>query len=94
MTTDNKKFWLALIASLVVSYAGMQAPNRMPLDYHAMISRSIPLAAAWAVLLGSGLWHYKAHGLWLLVGAPMALYWPVWLLFNRFPPCYYVGNCV
>jgi hypothetical protein len=25
----------------------------------------------------------------LLVGAPAAPYWPIWLLFNHFPPCCY-----
>jgi hypothetical protein len=32
--------------------------------------------------------------LWILVGAPMALYWPIWLLFHHFPSCYYSGNCI
>src|SRR5437879_2133762 len=66
---------------------------RMPLDYDAMISRSIPFAIAWAVILAFSLWRYKKRGLWLLVGAPMALYWPIWLLLNHFPPCYYLHNC-
>jgi hypothetical protein len=28
-----------------------------------------------------------------LIGAPLALYWPVWLMFNRTPTCYWRGNC-
>jgi len=93
--TENQRFWIALMASLVVAYLGGSAPNyRMPLDYGAMISRSIPFAIAWAVILAFGPWSYKKRGLWLLVGAPMALYWPIWLLFNHFPPCYYLRNCV
>jgi hypothetical protein len=94
MTTENKEYWLALIASLVISYLGAKAPSyRMPLDYDAMIWRSIPLATAWAALFGLCLWRYKKRGLWLLLGTPMALYWPIWLLFNRFPSCYYLHNC-
>jgi hypothetical protein len=92
--TENRRYWIALIASLVVAYLGGSAPNyRMPLDYGAMISRSIPFAIAWAVIIAFCLWRYKKHGLWLLAGAPMALYWPIWLLFNHFPPCYYLHNC-
>ncbi len=91
---ENQKYWIALIASLVVAYLGSKAPSyRMPLDYDAMISRSIPFAIAWAVILAFCLWRYKKRGLWLLVGAPMALYWPIWLLFNHFPRCYYLHNC-
>jgi hypothetical protein len=83
------------MASLIIAYLGGSAPNhRMPLDYGAMISRSIPFAIAWAVILAFCLWRYKKRGLWLLVGAPMALYWPIWLLFNHFPPCYYLHDCV
>jgi len=66
----------------------------MPLDYDAMISKSVPLAAAWAAILVFCLWRYRKRGLWLVVGAPMALYWPIWLLFNHFPDCYYLHNCV
>jgi hypothetical protein len=89
--TENKKYWIALIASLVVAYLGSRAPSyRMPVDYDAMISRSIPFAIAWAVIFAFSVWRYKKNGLWFPVGAPMALYWPIWLLFNR----YYLHNCV
>ena len=93
--TDNQKYWLVLMVSFVIAYAGWSAPSYgRPLDYDAMISRSLPFAIAWAVLLGIGLWRYKKRGLWLLLGTPMALYWPLWLLFNHFPPCYYTHNCI
>ena len=93
--TENHKYWAALLASLIVAYLGWSAPShQMPLDYGAMISRSIPFAATWAVVLVLSLWRYKRRGLWLLVGAPLALYWPIWLLFNHFPACYYLHNCV
>jgi len=80
--------------SLVFAFLGWKAPEwRMPLDYDAMISRSIPFAVAWTALLTICLWRCKLRGLWLLVGASMALYWPIWLIFNHFPSCYYSGNC-
>ena len=59
-----------------------------------MISRSIPFAIAWVVILAFCLSRYKKRGLWLLVGAPMALYWPIGLRFNHFPHCFYLHNCV
>ena len=43
--TENQRYWIVVIASLVVAYLGGSAPSyRMPLDYGAMISRSIPFA--------------------------------------------------
>jgi hypothetical protein len=65
----------------------------MPIDYDFMLSRSVPLAIVWAALIGLSLGHYKKRGLWLLLGMPMALYWPIWLMFNHFPSCYYIHNC-
>ena len=65
----------------------------MPLDYDALIWRSIPYTLAWTLILLYALFRYKRLGLWLLLGAPMALYWPIWLIFNHFPSCYYAGNC-
>jgi len=59
-----------------------------------MITRSIPFATAWAAILAFCLWRYKKRGLWLLLGVPMALDWPIWLLLNHFPSCYYLGDCV
>jgi hypothetical protein len=93
--TENQKFWIALIASIIAAFLGSRGPTyRMPIDYYAIISRSIPFAAAWAAILAYSLWRYEKRGLWLLVGAPMALYWPIWLLFNHFPQCYYLNNCI
>jgi hypothetical protein len=47
--TDNHRYWMALIVSLVVAFFGWSFPSsRMPLDYDAMISRSVPFALAWA----------------------------------------------
>ena len=49
--SENQRYWIALLASLVVAFWGQSAPeSRMPIDYGAMISRSIPLAIAWAAI--------------------------------------------
>jgi hypothetical protein len=93
--TDNQKYWIWFAASLAVASLGCFAPARhMPLEYDAMLWRSIPLATFWALMLGFCLLRYKKRGLWLLVAAPLALYWPMWLMFHGFPSCYYSGNCV
>jgi hypothetical protein len=92
--TTNQRYWLTLVASLLIAYLGWWAPNyRRPLDYDAMISRSIPLAVAWVMISALCLWHFRKRGFWSLLGTPMALYWPIWLLFNHFPPCYYLHSC-
>jgi hypothetical protein len=46
----------------------------MPIDYDAIISRSIPFGLAWALVLAFCLWRYKRRGLGLLVGTPAPLY--------------------
>jgi FtsH-binding integral membrane protein len=92
--TKNQTFCITFIASFVAAYLSWSAPTyRMPIDYDAMISRSVPFAIAWVAILGFCFWRSKRRGLWLLLGSPMALYWPIWLLFNHFPPCYYLHNC-
>jgi hypothetical protein len=82
--SENQRYWIALLASPIVAFLGWMPPtHRMPLDYDAMITRSIPFATAWAAILACCLWRYKKRELWLLLGVPMALYWPIWPLFKR-----------
>jgi hypothetical protein len=65
--TENQRYGIALAASLVFAFLGSMTPRyRMPIDYHAMISRSIPFAIAWAVIFVFCLWRWKKRGLWLL----------------------------
>jgi hypothetical protein len=88
-------FGIALTTSLIVALLGGQIPGgQRPLDYHAMITVSIPLAIVWAILVANCVWRFGRRGLWAILGAPLALYWPVWMIFNRFPPCYYTHNCI
>jgi hypothetical protein len=88
-------FGIALAASLIVAFLSSEIPGRqMPLDYHAMITVSIPLAIVWGILFANCVWRFGRRGWWAILGAPLALYWPVWLIFNRFPPCYYSHNCI
>jgi hypothetical protein len=88
-------FGIAFAASFIVAILGNEIPGRqMPLNYQEMITVSIPLAVAWAIILVFCMWRYGKRGLWLIVGAPLALWWPVWMIFNHFPPCYYSHNCI
>jgi len=93
--TEKISYWIACAASLLVAVLGHMLPARqMPLDYRAMITMSIPLAVVWAVLFAFFVWRFRMRGIWLVVGAPLALWWPLWMVFNDFPPCYYSHNCI
>ncbi len=93
--TQAHWFKILLASSVVLAYFGWDAPHgRMPLDFHAMLWRSIPLACLWALTFGLSAYRFGRKALWMLLGAPLALYWPVWLVLNGLPACYWHGNCV
>lgn len=94
VVTDKRFFWMTFATSVLLALISWTAPQRrMPLDYDGMIYRSTPLAAAWIVTVVASIWRCKRRGLWLLLSSPLVFYWPIWLFFNHFPPCYYAGNC-
>ena len=68
MELSNKRFfWSLLAVSLIVAFLSYLAPAmQMPLNYDAMIWRSVPLAILRGVVLAVSLWRLKAWGLWLL----------------------------
>ena len=41
---------------------------------------SLVLALLWVSLFAFGLIRHRVRGLWLLLGAPFALYWPAWIV--------------
>jgi hypothetical protein len=91
----NRAFWITLTMSAVVAYLGVIAPtHQMPLDYSAITSRSVPLAVLWATFAIAAVFLFSRRALWLLIGAPVALYWPIWLLVHGYPACWYMGNCI
>jgi hypothetical protein len=91
---QNRLPWLLFGASIMVACVGCASPAfRFPINYQAIVVRSIPLAITWAAIVAVSFWRHGKGGLWLLLGAPMALYWPFWLLINGFPLCYYKGGC-
>ncbi len=92
--TQANWFRILLGASFVVAYLGWDSPQwRMPLDYHNMLWRSIPLACLWTLTLAVSAFWFGRKALWILLGAPLALYWPVWLALHGLPACYWHGNC-
>ena len=91
---NKYSFGILLGTSLAIALAGFSAPRgQMPLNYYAMVWRSIPLACLWAATAVVSLLKFRKRGLWVLLGALLALYWPLWLLMNGLPECYYSRNC-
>jgi uncharacterized RDD family membrane protein YckC len=81
--------------SAVLAYLSVTAPaHQMPMDYSAITARSLPLAVVWAALVIAAVFLFSKRSLWLMIGAPVALYWPIWLLVHGYPPCWYMGNCI
>jgi hypothetical protein len=84
LMTEKQKIGIALAASLVVAAIGGWAPTRrMPIDFGAIFSISSPLAILWAGILVFSVWRFRWRGFSALVGAPMALYWPIWLVIHH-----------
>jgi len=93
--TRNSAYATTLLISVAIAFLSMEFPSRqMPLDYRAMITVSIPCAITWLLILGLSLRRFGKRALWILVGGVFAFWWPVWMLFNRFPPCYYSHRCI
>jgi FtsH-binding integral membrane protein len=60
---ERVRYAMALGFSLVIAWLGAAAPDARPINYDAIISRSIPLAIVWAALLAVCLWRYKKPAL-------------------------------
>ena len=69
--------WLLGI-SLIVGIAALTGPWIFPANFDAATHVSVLLAIVWIVILAAGIHRFGKQGLWLLIGMPMALYWPVW----------------
>ena len=67
-----------LIVSIVVALAGFAQPIFFPWPDSPLRadSRTFLPAGVWVLLLIAGLTIHGKRGLWLLVGAPLALFWP------------------
>jgi hypothetical protein len=63
-----------LIASLAAAGVGFAGP--WVLGFNFAERYSVWFAALWLALVVAAVIRHRAHGLGLLIGAPLALYWP------------------
>ena len=87
-------FAVLAVASGFVALVGFVGPNRAPVNIHFILVVGIPLACLWTCSFLLGLWFYRWRALWMLIAAPLVLYWPLWLFVNGIPLCYRLADCV
>src|SRR5712664_1878556 len=72
------RFTTLLITSLAVacsSFVSLRILSRPNADLALLVSFS--LTVLWAVLLGVSILHHRRQGLWVLIGAPLAHFYPI-----------------
>jgi hypothetical protein len=74
---------LLLVTSLVVAFTAFTINGSLGMHWWYLRSnhlefalRVIVPALAWLLLMTLGLKLHRMHALWLLIGAPLVLYWP------------------
>jgi len=91
----TRHFQLALGVSLLAALIQVALPERtMPRDYHAMLWISLPLAGVWLIFTCGSFVYFGRKAVWMLLGSPLVLYWPVWLIVHGIPHCYWQRNCI
>lgn len=98
MMSTRSKTWnwfrIALTTSFVIAFFSWEIPNQSkPVPIDAILRICTPLALLWLVLLRVSIHYFRVKALWMLFAAPAALYWPVWLVCNGIPVCYWDGLC-
>jgi hypothetical protein len=82
----------AFAISILIAIAAVGGPLMAPEQYWELATvMSLILATVWTILLLVALIRFRWRGLWLLVGAPLALYTP--LLGAFFEACYRSHSC-
>lgn len=66
-----------LLISLAMALLAFLLPRILFSHTRIAVMVSFMLAACWIVVLIGGIVRFKKRGLWLLIGAPFALFWPV-----------------
>jgi hypothetical protein len=88
-------FRIAFAGSITIAFFVWNGPQRrMPLDYQFIWSWGLALSALWLVVVVVSAFLFRKKMLWLLIGAPLVVYWPIWLAFNGLPVCYWHANCL
>ena len=81
-----------LILSLVCAIASLSARWLIP-NPPLFAPVSLLLAVAWLILLISALRRYGRIGYWALLGAPLALFWPIMLAWGIYGCFFGNANC-
>ena len=87
-----KSLGTAFAISILIAIAAVGVPLMAPEhNWELATLMSLILATVWTILLLVTLIRFKWRGLWLLVGAPLALYIPLLGVF--FEACYRSHSC-
>jgi hypothetical protein len=67
---------------VLVALLAVIIPRDLGPDADLMLKCNLALAVIWGIILLVGIFLYRWRALWLLLGAPLLVYWPVafWLL--------------
>jgi hypothetical protein len=70
---------LLALASLSIPFVNLALANLLSLNQPIVIPTEIvyPITLLWLMTLISALTRYGKRGLWLLVGFPVAFFWPI-----------------
>jgi hypothetical protein len=81
-----KSFRALLVGSLVVAGIALAAPWMLRYaGFMTSLKASMLLALLWSIVVLFALLRYRKRGFWLLLGAPVALYWSfvfAWVAWN------------
>jgi len=73
-------FWPLLVGSFAIAVASAGTPYLMNWDeVNVVLIIVLPLCLAWLVLVEIAVKKFRWRGLWFLLGAPLAFWWPIGL---------------
>jgi len=78
---------LFLVLSLVLaclSFSSRWIVHSPATNPAGFVLESTPLAALWFTILVVSIRRYRRRGYWVLIGAPLVLYWPLMLVLTVF----------
>jgi len=72
------EFWKLFAASLAIALGSAGVPYLTDRnDVFLVLKLVVPLCLVWTALFAVGLWQFRWRGFWLLLGAPIAYWWPL-----------------
>src|SRR4051812_32421023 len=94
---ERPTYWFQIlaIASFAAALFAWAVPGRgMPTNFHAVMWVSVPVGCVWLGMIAVCFYRFGRKSIWMLLGAPLALYWPIVVLLRGIPECYWQQNCV